>query len=111
MSKTEATCKSLHGCKWRNLSAGERIARCDFRKQTELRICKADKNLGPVVVSDSIYVEQLKLHLFDPVGTYKELVGVDTTIILRRMHDDFHIIARNFSRHVGFKSLLRTFND
>ena len=111
MSKTEAICKSLHGCKWRNLSAGERIALCDFRKQTELRICKADKNLGPVVVSDSIYVEQLKLHLYDPVGTYEELVGVDTTTILRRMHDDFHIIARNFSRHVGFKSLCRTFND
>ena len=50
----------------------------------QLHVGKADKDLGPVIASRSMYVDALKRTLRDSANTYKELVGATTDKILTK---------------------------
>lgn len=67
---------SLHSArsyhKWGNLLTAERRALSKLKKM-KLYYSLADKNLGPVLSSMDLTLEQLRLHLYDEAGTYKEI--------------------------------------
>ena len=65
---------------------------------------KTDKGLGPAIVSRTIYLQQLNLHLRD--ATYLELIDVSTSDIMQRMYVDFQDCVRRFRNIPGFKSTL-----
>jgi hypothetical protein len=110
LKKAEAISKSLHGCKWQNLSVPERLAIRELRSDPHVRLCKADKGMGPGIVSNSIEKQQLYLTLHDSAGTYKELVGATVESVLRSTHEDFQRIAAPFRKIKGFQALFRTFD-
>ena len=47
LKTAEAISMSLHGCKWQNLSAPERLAVRELRSDPDVRLCKTDKGMGP----------------------------------------------------------------
>jgi hypothetical protein len=111
VQKAEAISKSLHGCKWQNLSAPERLAIRELRSSPHVRLCKTDKGMGPGIVSDSIEYQQLFLTLHDSAGTYQELIGVSMDAVLQSMNADFQIIAAPFRKIKGFQTLFRTLDN
>jgi hypothetical protein len=65
--------KSKRYRKWGNISFLERIALLQLQKMN-LVYGIADKNLGPVLSSKNLCDNQIKLHLFDDLGTYQEIL-------------------------------------
>ena len=85
LRKAEAISNSLKGCKWRNLPAGERKILAEVRSlYPQLHVGKADKNLGPVIASRSMYVDALKRTLRDSANTYKSLLALEPTRFYKR---------------------------
>ena len=110
IEKANSICSSLPGCKWSNLSFSERCALLELRSNPDIRLCQTDKGMGPALVSESIYVEQLALTLRDTAGTYQELVGVTQDQVMKSMHKDFQAVAKPFRKLEGFKTLFRQFD-
>ena len=109
LRKAEAISNALKGCKWRNLPAGERKILAEVRSlYPQLHVGKADKNLGPVIASRSMYVDALKRTLRDSANTYKELVGATTDKILQKMDVDFKTATAKFQAMECFKGLFHT---
>ena len=111
LKKAETISKSLHGCKWQNLSAPERLAVRELRSDPDVRLCKTDKGMGPGIVSDSIEKQQLYLTLHDSAGTYRELIGVSMDTVMRTMHAEFQNIAIPFRKIKGYQTLFRTLDN
>lgn len=109
LRKAEAISSTLKGCKWQNLPAPERKLLAEVRSQyPQLRVSKADKNMGPVIASESLYVEALKKTLFDAANTYEELVGTTTDEILKSMDANFMAATAKFQKMECFKGLFHT---
>ena len=111
LEKAETISKSLHSCKWQNLSAPERLAIRELRSNPHVRLCKADKGMGPGIVSNSVDQQQLYLTLHDSAGTYGELVGATVESVLRTTHEDFRNISAPFRKIKEFQTLFRTLDN
>ena len=98
--------------KWSNLSKAEVDIMNQLRDpNSELRVGSADKNLGPTLCSETLYLKQLLLNLTDGKGTYVEIKGMDIHEILNLVNIEFRRIAAPFSRDRCFKRLIRTFEN
>lgn len=69
--------------RWGNLHSVERHALRQLKKMN-LYYSLADKNLGPVLASRDLTTEQLKLHLYDEAGTYKEIENLSKSDLIQR---------------------------
>jgi hypothetical protein len=88
----EAISNALPGCKWQNLPFAERKLLEDRSSlYPQFRVVKADKGLGPGVVSDSMYYDALKRTLYDKANTYEELIGITTDAISSFQNDGCRI--------------------
>jgi hypothetical protein len=74
----------------------------------QFRVVKADKGLGPGIVSDSLYYDALKRTLYDKAKTYEELIGVTTDTFLRTMDAEFKACTAKFRGREAFKGLFYT---
>ena len=105
----EAISKALPGCKWQNLPVAERKLLEEMRSHhPHLRVGKADKGLGPVIASETLYVGALRRTLYDKANTYKELIGVTTDDILKMMDAKFKACTAKFQKLEAFKGLFHT---
>ena len=104
--KTKIICNALRKSKWQNIPFNERNAVTLLKSQSDVLVKKTDKGLGPAIVSRSIYLQQLTLHLRD--ATYLELTNVSITDIIQKSHVDFQECVRRFRNIPGFKSTLYT---
>ena len=102
--KTKSICNALRKGKWQNIPLLEREAIKLINSQSDVMVKKTDKGLGPAIVSRTIYLQQLNLHLRD--ATYLELIDVSTSDIMQRMYVDFQDCVRRFRNIPGFKSTL-----
>jgi hypothetical protein len=104
--KTEIICNALRKSKWQNIPFNERNAVTLLNSQSDILVKKTDKGLGPAIVSRSIYLQQLALHLRN--ATYLELTNVSITDIIQKSYVDFQECVRRFRNIPGFKSTLYT---
>ena len=111
LKKAETISKSLHGCKWQNLSAPERLAVRELRSDPHVRLCKTDKGMGPGIVSDSIEKQQLYLTLHDSAGTYSELIGVSMDSVMLTMHAEFQKYSNSVQENQGISDTFQNFGQ
>lgn len=110
--RAKAIVDHLPKSKWNNLSKAEIDVMNQLREpKCELRVGSADKNLGPTLCSEFLYVKQLLLNLTDGKGTYVEIKGMDVHEILNLVNTEFRRIAAPFVKDPCFRRLIRIFEN
>ena len=91
---------------WKNISKAEKLA---LNRLQKMDICYglADKNLGPVISSKDLVVNQLKLHLFDTAGTYREITNILKKKLISNAIQKLSFSNMAFS--ADYEGLLNTF--